>query len=161
MYYDIECLYLTILNIYKKKNFDYCNKIMVNPTIGELERKISQRVSTLYNEKIGRRPTQIICHFFDSELVISLENSVSQIEQTLLEAGHEGLAEQIRTFLDKIIKPQLKMLLEEVIGKPITDLMSNTNLVTGRTGIVVVLDQLPEVRNPESIPKANWKNIAD
>lgn len=134
---------------------------MVNPTIGELERKISQRVSSLYNEKLGRRPTQIICHFFDSELVISLENSVTQVEQTLLEAGHEVLAEQIRTLLDKIIKPQLKVTIEEVIGKPITDLMSNTSLVTGRTGIIVVLEQLPEVRNPESIPKANWKNVED
>lgn len=134
---------------------------MVNPTIGELERKISQRVSSLYKEKLGRRPTQIICHFFDSELVISLENSVTQIEQTLLEAGNEVLAEQIRTFLDKIIKSQLKIIIEEVIGKPITDLMSNTSLLTGRTGIIVVLGQLPEVRNPESIPKANWKNVAD
>jgi uncharacterized protein YbcI len=48
-----------------------------------------------------------------------------------------------------------------VIGKPILDLMSNTNLATGRTGIIVVLEELPEVRNPESIPKANWKNAAD
>ncbi|BCL39358.1 DUF2294 domain-containing protein [Nostoc sp. MS1] len=134
---------------------------MVNPTIGELERKISQRVSSLYNEKIGRRPSQIICHFFDSELVISLEDSITQIEKTLLESGHESLAEHIRTLLDKIIKSQLKIVIEEVINKPITDLLSNTNLVTGRTGIVVILDQLPEVRNPESIPKVNWKNLAD
>lgn len=134
---------------------------MVNPTIGELERRISQRVSSLYKEKLGRRPTQIICHFFDSELVISLESSVTQVEQILLESGHEVLAEQIRTLLDKIIKPQLKVIIEEVIGKPITDLMSNTSLVTGRTGIIVILEQLPEVRNPESIPKANWKKVAD
>jgi uncharacterized protein YbcI len=134
---------------------------MVNPTIGELERKISQRVSSLYNEKLGRRPSQIICHFFDSELVISLEDSITQIEKTLLESGHESLAEHIRTLLDKIIKHQLKIIIEEVINKPIIDLMSNTNLVTGRTGIVVILDQLPEVRNPESIPKVNWKNLAD
>ncbi|BAY38052.1 hypothetical protein NIES2111_23960 [Nostoc sp. NIES-2111] len=134
---------------------------MANPTIGELERKISQRVSSLYNEKIGRRPSQIICHFFDSELVISLEDSVTQIEKTLLESGHESLAEHIRTLLDKIIKHQLKIIIEEVINKPIIDLMNNTNLVTGRTGIVVILDQLPEVRNPESIPKVNWKNLAD
>jgi uncharacterized protein YbcI len=140
---------------------DYINKTMVNPTIGELERKISQRVSSLYKEKLGKRPSQIICHFFDSELVISLENSVTQIEKTLLEAGNENLAEQIRTLLDKIIKLQLKIIIEEVIGKPITDLMSNTSLVTGRTGIVVILDQLPEVRNPESIPKVNWKNLTD
>ncbi|QLE54598.1 DUF2294 domain-containing protein [Nostoc sp. TCL26-01] len=131
------------------------------PTIGQLEREISQRVSSLYNEKLGQRPSQIICHFFDSELVISLENSVTQPERTLLDGGHERLAEQVRIFLDRIIKPYLKNIIEEVIGKPILDLMSNTNLVTGRTGIIVVLGQLPEVRNPESIPKSNWRNVVD
>jgi uncharacterized protein YbcI len=134
---------------------------MGNPTIGQLEREISQRVSSLYNEKLGQRPKQIICHFFDSELVISLENSVTQTERTLLDGGHETLVEQIRLLLDKIIKTELQILIEKVIGKPILDLMSNTNLATGRTGIIVILDELPAVRNPESIPKANWKNAAE
>jgi uncharacterized protein YbcI len=135
--------------------------MMVYPTIGQLEREISQRISSLYSEKLGHRPSQIICHFFDTELAISLENSVTQAEQTLLYEGCESLAEQVRSFLNKIIRPHLKNLIEEVIGKPILDLMSNTNLATGRTGIIVVLEELPEVRNPESIPKANWKNAAD
>lgn len=134
---------------------------METPTIGQLEREISQRVSSLYNQKLGQRPSQIICHFFDCELVISLENSVTQPERTLLEEGNSILVEQVRVLLDKIIKVELKKLIEEVIGKPILDLMSNTNLVTGRTGIIVILDQLPEVRNPESIPKLNWKNVGD
>ncbi|WP_414752498.1 DUF2294 domain-containing protein [Anabaena sp. CCY 9910] len=134
---------------------------MGNPTIGQLEREISQRVSSLYNEKLGQRPSQIICHFFDSELVISLENSVTQTERTLLDGGHEILVEQIRLLLDKIIKTELQILIEKVIGKPILDLMSNTNLATGRTGIIVILDELPTVRNPESIPKVNWKNVVD
>lgn len=134
---------------------------MVYPTIGQLEREISQRISSLYNEKLGQRPSQIICHFFDTELVISLENSVTPAEQTLLSGGHESLAEQVRLFLDKIIKPHLQKLIEEVISQPIIDLMSNTNLSTGRTGIIVVLEKQPQVRNPESIPKGNQKNVAD
>ncbi|MBD2454010.1 DUF2294 domain-containing protein [Nostoc sp. FACHB-87] len=134
---------------------------MSYPTIGQLEREIAQRISALYYEQIGQRPSQVVCHFFDTELVISLEKSASLVELTLISGGYDNLAEQVRLFLDKIIKRQLQNLLEEIIGKPIVDLMTNTNLATGRTGIIVILQQLPEVRNPESIPKANLKNLAE
>ncbi|MEH1965652.1 MULTISPECIES: DUF2294 domain-containing protein [unclassified Nostoc] len=134
---------------------------MVQPTIEQLEIEISQRLINLYNDRLGKPPSQIICHFFDTEIVISLENSVTQAEQTLLKGGYDSLAEQVRLFLEKIIKPELKSLIEEIIGKPVLDLMTNTNLTTGRTGIIVVFNQLPEVRNPESIPKVNAKNLAD
>ncbi|MBD2498859.1 DUF2294 domain-containing protein [Nostoc sp. FACHB-280] len=134
---------------------------MSYPTIGQLEREIAQRISAFYYEQIGHRPSQVVCHFFDTELVISLEKSASLVELKLISGGYENLAEQIRLSLDKTIKTQLQNLLEELIGKPIIDLMTNTNLATGRTAIIVFLQQLPEVRNPESIPKANLKNLAE
>ncbi|WP_193196455.1 DUF2294 domain-containing protein [Nostoc sp. MG11] len=134
---------------------------MIQPTIGQLEREISQQIRNLYHEKLGQRPSQIICHFFDTEIVISLENSVTQAETTLLNGGYDSLAEQIRLYLDKIIKPQLKSLIEQIISQPVIDLMTNTNLATGRTGIIIILNQLPEVRNPESIPKSNVRNLSD
>ncbi|WP_373525314.1 DUF2294 domain-containing protein [Nostoc sp.] len=124
---------------------------MMQPNMGQLEREISQRIINLYNEKVGQPPSQIICHFFDTEIVISLENSVTKSEQTLLKAGYASLAEQVRLYLDRIIKSELKNLIEIIIGKSVVDLMMNTNLTTGRTGIIVVLAQLPEVPNPESI----------
>ncbi|MEH1948308.1 MAG: DUF2294 domain-containing protein [Nostoc sp.] len=134
---------------------------MVQPTIGQLETEISQQIISLYNDKLGKSPSQIICHFFDTEIVISLQNSVSQAEQTLLKGGYDTLAEQVRLYLEKIIKPDLKNLIEEIIGQPVLYLMINTNLATGRSGIVVILKELPEVRNPESIPKINVRNLAD
>ncbi|RCJ39008.1 hypothetical protein A6769_08215 [Nostoc punctiforme NIES-2108] len=134
---------------------------MVQPTIGQLETEISQRIINLYNERLGKSPSQIICHFFDTEIVISLESSVTKAEETLLKGGYDTLAEQVRLYLEKIIKPDLKNLIEEIIGQPILYLMTNTNLTTGRTGIVVILKELPEVRNPESIPKINVRNLAD
>ncbi|MDZ7991422.1 MAG: DUF2294 domain-containing protein [Nostoc sp. EfeVER01] len=134
---------------------------MVQPTIGQLETEISQRIISLYNDRLGKSPSQIICHFFDTEIVISLENSVTQAEQTLLKGGYDTLAEQVRLYLEKIIKPDLKKLIEEIIGQPVLYLMTNTNLATGRTGIVVILKELPELRNPESIPKINVRNLAE
>ncbi|QLE41115.1 DUF2294 domain-containing protein [Nostoc sp. C052] len=126
---------------------------MVQANIGQLERELSQRIIKFYNDRIGKPPSQIICHFFDTEIVISLENSVTQAEQTLLKGGYDNLAEQVRLYLEKIIKPELKSLIEEIIGKPVLDLIINTNLATGRTGIIVVFN-LSEAHNPESISQS-------
>ncbi|MEH1944586.1 MAG: DUF2294 domain-containing protein [Nostoc sp.] len=116
---------------------------MIQANIGQLEKEISQQIIKLYIDRIGKAPSQIICHFFDSEIVISLENSVTQAEQTLLKGGYDSLAEQVRLYLEKLIKPELKNLIEIIIGQSVLDLMTNTNLATGRTGIIVVLNQLP------------------
>ncbi|MEH2269325.1 MAG: DUF2294 domain-containing protein [Nostoc sp.] len=131
---------------------------MVQANIGQLETEISQQIIKLYNDRIGKPPSQIICHFFDTEIVISLENSVTQAERTLLKGGYDSFAEQVRLYLEKIIKPELKSLIEQIIGKPVIDLMTNTNLATGRTGIIVVLNQLPDAHNSESITQENVKN---
>ncbi|WP_392534683.1 DUF2294 domain-containing protein [Nostoc sp. C117] len=134
---------------------------MIEQNIGQLERKISKRIKDLYNDRFGQSPSQIICHFFDTEIVISLENSVTQAEQTLVKEGYASLAEQVRFYLDRIIKPELKKLIEEIIGESIIDLITNTNLATGRTGIIVVLNQLPEIWNAESITNGNVKYSPD
>ncbi|MEH1786020.1 MAG: Na-translocating system protein MpsC family protein [Nostoc sp.] len=55
---------------------------MVQANIEQLEKEISQRIVKLYDDRLGKSPSQIICHFFDTEIVISLENSVTQAEQT-------------------------------------------------------------------------------
>ncbi|RAM50326.1 MAG: hypothetical protein C6Y22_17120 [Hapalosiphonaceae cyanobacterium JJU2] len=130
------------------------------PTIGQLEREISNRIRSLYNVELGLRPSKINCHFFHGELAITLENAVSKIEQVLIKSGSDILAEQVRIDIDKIIIPQIQYLIEEVIGKPILDLITHTNLTSGRTGIIVFIGNLPEVRNPQAIPKAHKKKVA-
>ncbi|MGJ5672691.1 MAG: DUF2294 domain-containing protein [Nostochopsis sp.] len=127
------------------------------PTIGQLEREISNRIRSLYNVEFGLRPSKINCHFFHGELAIILENSVSKIEQILLKSGSGILAEQVRNDINRIIVPQIQDLIEEVIGKPVLDLISHTNLTTGRTGMIAFIGNLPEVRNPQAIPKAHKK----
>ncbi|WP_442944817.1 Na-translocating system protein MpsC family protein [Nostoc sp.] len=56
--------------------------------------------------------------------------------------------------------PELKSLVEEIIGKPVLDLMTNTNLATGRTGIIVIFNQLPEFCNPESISQGKCQEFS-
>lgn len=126
---------------------------MLLPTIGQLERKLSQRIQTLYHDLLGRRPNKIACHFFDEKILITLESSVTKAEQTLANSGQENLAEQVRSDLDEIIQPQLRDVIEEVVRVAVLDLLQDTTLETGRTGIVVFLEQVPEVRNPGAIRK--------
>ncbi|BAZ17144.1 hypothetical protein NIES4071_90220 [Calothrix sp. NIES-4071] len=128
---------------------------MEEPTIGQLEREISNRIRSLYNVKLGQRIGRIICHFFDTQLAITIENSVTLAEQTILRSGNDVLAEKVRLDIDKIIKPLLKDTIEEVINKPVIELMSYTSLTSGRTAITAILEQPPVVRNPRAIPKAN------
>ncbi len=123
------------------------------PTIGQLERKISQRICTLYSNLTGFRPQKIICHFFDTEIAISLEDFVTPIEKTLLLEGHEKLAKEIRFSLDKIIIHHLKIMINDVIKCNVLDVMNDSNINSNRSGIIVILDKTPEVKNPEAIPK--------
>lgn len=134
---------------------------MARPSIGQLEREISQGISSLYNTQLGLRPSKVICHCFDKEIVITLEDSVTLVEQALVDGNYKKLADEVRVTLNKIIKPQIKDLIEEIIDRNVIDVISNSSLATNRTGIIAILEQSPAVRNPESIPKVDLKSIAE
>jgi uncharacterized protein YbcI len=84
---------------------------------------------------------------FEQKIAIVLEDAITPPEQLLVNSGQEQLAEQVRSDLDKAIEPQLKALIEEVVGVPVVDLLSDATLETGRTGTIVVLANTPQVRN--------------
>jgi len=86
-----------------------------------------------------------------------MENSITPAEQLLVDQGQEELAEQVRSGLDDAIEPKLKALIEEILEVKVLDLMGDATLETGRSGIVIVLSNTPEVRNPDAIPKAKPK----
>jgi uncharacterized protein YbcI len=134
---------------------------MAKLTIGQLEREISQRIGSLYNTQLGLRPSKVLCHCFDKEIVVTLEDSVTLVEQTLVDGNYRKLAEEVRVTLNKIIKPQVKALIEEIIDRNVIDIISNSSLATNRTGIIAILEQSPAVRNPEAIPKVDLSSITD
>src|ERR671933_1514581 len=123
------------------------------PTRGQLERLLSQQLQALYREQLGHQPSKVTCQLFDEKLAVIVEDSITPPEQLLANTGQIELAEQVRSDLDKAIQPQLKELIEEVLGVAVLDLLSDATLETGRTGIIAVLDLTPEVRNPDSIQK--------
>ncbi|BAU64678.1 hypothetical protein STA3757_20510 [Stanieria sp. NIES-3757] len=123
------------------------------PTRGQLERQISQKIQAFYRSRLGHQPSKVSCQLFDQKLAIIIEESITQAEQILVQEGKKELAEEVHSHLDDAIQPELKQLVEEIIQVKIIDLLSDATLQTGRTGMIAVLDQTPQVRNPDSIPK--------
>jgi uncharacterized protein YbcI len=122
-------------------------------TRGQLERQLSQEIQAFYRRHLGHQPSKVTCQLFDAKLAIILEDSITNAEQILVEEGKEDLAVKVRSNLDDAIQPELKQLIKNIIKVEVVDILSDATLNTGRTGIIAVLGDTPEVRNPESIPK--------
>lgn len=128
-------------------------------TRGQAERALSQQIQALYRDQLGHQPGKITCQLFDEKIAIVIEDSVTQPEQLLAEGGRVELAEQVRADLDQAIRPQLKVLIQGVLGVNVLDLLSDATLETGRTGMIVVLEATPQVRTSTTGRRATKKNL--
>ena len=123
------------------------------PTVGQLEREISQKMQSLYKLHLGHQPSRVTCQLFGAKLAIVLENSVTQPEQLLAEEGQLELAKKVRVDLNAAMQPQIKDLVSSILNVDVLDSLSDATLETERTGIIIVLSKTPTVRNPEALPK--------
>lgn len=115
-------------------------------TCGQLQRQLAQRVQRLYREQLGHTSGKISCQLFDDKVTLIIEDSITKPEQLLVEEGEVSLVKQVRADLDTALRPQLESLIQEVLGQKVVDLMSDVTLETGRTGIIIVLSEAPQVR---------------
>lgn len=120
------------------------------PTAGQLERSISQRLSTLYSNQLGHRPGKIDCHLMGNKLVVSLENVVTPIEKLLIETQSFSLVLKLRTLVDSIIKPKLEELVEEIFQVGVTTCLYDTEIDADYAGVIVVLSDTPKTRIAKS-----------
>ena len=123
-------------------------------TRGQLERKLSQEIQSLYRRHLGHQPSKVSCQIFDSKLAIIIEGSITLAEQILIEEGKKKLAEEVRSNLDNSIQSELRELIQNIAEVEILDLLSDATLDTGRTGIIAIFNTTPKVRNPHAVPKA-------
>jgi uncharacterized protein YbcI len=127
------------------------------PTRGQLERSLLQQVQNLYREKLGQRPSGGVCQLFDDKLTIVLQNTVAPLEQTLFDSGLEENVKKLRVQWQEAIKIDLKALIQELVGTAIITILVDSDLESGYVSITAILTNSPEVRDPQSIPKANRK----
>lgn len=131
------------------------------PTRAQLERKIAQSLQNFYRERIGQRPSKVVCQFFDDTLTVVLRDTVAPAERTLLEAGREEHTSEFRVELHDAIKPELKVLIEEIVGVPAITVLIDSDLETGFSSVTAILQHTPLVRDPESIPKVKKEKVAN
>ena len=144
-----------------RKNHMSLSQENTQQTAGQLERQVSQKVQAFYRSNLGHQPSRVTCQLFGAKLAIVLENSVTQPEQLLASEGQSELAEQVRSDLDKVLRPQLISLIEATVGVKVLDMMSDSTIETGRMGIIAVLEGTPDVRNPNAIPKVKRNQAGD
>ncbi|MBE9009108.1 DUF2294 domain-containing protein [Pseudanabaenaceae cyanobacterium LEGE 13415] len=129
-----------------------------NPTRGQIERTIGQRLQALYRERTGQRPEKVTCQFFDEKLAIVLEQISTPAERFLVETGRQEVAEKFRAELEAGMKAEVISLIEEIGSTSVVQLLNSTNLETGFSGLIAILKEPPSVRDPESIPKIKRRN---
>ena len=126
-------------------------------TIGQLERDLSQKLQALYRHRLGHRVGKVTCQMFEQKLAIVLEDSLTLPEQLIVEDGSTELADEIHGQIERLLRPEIKQLIETIFAVEVLDLLSDAKLSTGRTGMIAILDKVPDVRNPDAIPKIKKK----
>lgn len=119
-------------------------------TRGQIERSLAQRIQLLYRTFLGHQPSKVSCQLLEEQLMIIIENSVTQPEQLLLEEGNRPLAEQVHEDLSHLIEPRMRELIESVLNTSVLDFLSDATLETGRTGVIAILQAAPEIRTSAS-----------
>lgn len=127
-------------------------------TAGQLEREISQQVQALYKNILGHKVGRVTCQLFDAKVAIVLEASITRPVQLLVKAGQRELVQQICNDVNSAMQPRIKMLLASILDVGIVELLSDTSLTTGRTGLVGILKNPPAVRNPDVIKSAQRRD---
>lgn len=61
------------------------------PTRGQVERTLAQRIQALYREHLGHQPSKVTCQLSDHNVVLVLEDSITQPEQLLTQTGRQEL----------------------------------------------------------------------
>lgn len=123
------------------------------PTCGQLERNLSQNIQKLYLSELGHSPSKITCQLFGNQLAIVVEDSLTAVEQALAKIKSDDSIEELNSAVGEVVESKMKLLIEEILGVEVEDILFDTTVETKRTGAIVTLRQIPLVRNPESIPK--------
>ncbi|MDJ0568874.1 MAG: DUF2294 domain-containing protein [Pleurocapsa sp. MO_192.B19] len=124
------------------------------PTSGQLERDLSQKIQKLYRQDLEHTPSKITCQLFGSQLAIVIEDALTPVEKTLINIEEENkIVKKFNSAINDAIESKLKTIIEEILAVEVQDILFDSTLETSLTGAIATLNQPPQVRNPESIPK--------
>ncbi len=111
----------------------------------QFEQQLLESIQDIYLKTLGHQPQQLSCKLVDKNLTVIIEDSITQPEQLLIDNGKQELAQQVRTNIHLAFEPYLKSTIEKLTAIPLTDIISKSSLATGRTSIVAIFSQAPEI----------------
>ena len=123
-----------------------------NITRGQAQRTLSQKIQKLYKNQIGHSTGKVTCQIIDNTVMVIAEDALTKLEQLLIEGEKDESTpvqvdvEQVRSDLDTAIRPLFVDVIQEILSIEVVDVLSDTTLETGRTAIVAVLAETPELR---------------
>lgn len=124
------------------------------PTFGQLERNLSQDIQKLYREELKHTPQKVTSKFFGNQLTILVEGALTKVEQILIdERNGNQIVENLNLAINSVIKSKLKTLIETILEVEVEDVLFDSKIETKRTGAIVILSRVPQVRSPRSL----WK----
>ena len=135
------------------------------PTIGQLERDLSQNIQKLYKELLQHSPKKVVSKFFDNQLAIVVEDALTAVEKTLVNEHNDNrIVENLNLAINDVLKSKFQTVIETTLKVEVEDILFDSTIETKRTGAIVILDRIPEVRSSKSlykIPKIQLKNEPD
>ena len=130
------------------------------PTYGQLEEELSQKIDRLYREELAHSPSKIICKFFNGNLAIVIENSITTVDKFLLKENKIDIVKNVNLAINNITKSKLEILIEQVLAVKVYNILINSSLKTQHTSAIVILSQPPIVQPQKlllNFPKASGK----
>lgn len=133
---------------------------MVDKTLtrGEMERNLSQSVQAFYRNQLGCSTEKVSCHILNEQVAIAIRNPITPLESLLSSSIDSQFVQDLRDRIDTIIKQDLIITIEKILGVEVIAMTINTTVNSNLTGIVALLSQKPITRNLKrtfSKPKVN------
>jgi uncharacterized protein YbcI len=107
---------------------------------------LRSQLHTFYQTELGHQPSEISCQLSRTTLAIVVKDPVTQPEKLLLDHGQHQLVHRIRANLEKVMRPQIKEMIEQFTEVKVVDLLMDTHLHTNQTSIIAVLSETPSRR---------------
>ncbi len=120
------------------------------PTLGEIERNLSQSIQAFYRNQLGCRTEKVSCHIIDKQVAIAVKNPITPVERLLNNCSDDRFIYDLRDRIDNIVKQELFAIVETVLGVKVIGLTIDTTLDNNFTGIVVLLSDFPTVRSAKN-----------
>ena len=97
-------------------------------TLGEVRSFISREMTRLHSEYYGRGPTRVKTYITEDLVAVSLEETFTRAERTLIERGEVEAIQNIRRRFQQQMKEDFIAIIEQGTGRRVRAFLSETNL---------------------------------